>query len=261
MVQAEPTPWLLLSQYQLLNKALLVQKTDVKKKFGSSVKTWRKRLGISQEELAERADLHRTYVSDVERGARNLSLESITRVAHALNITVAELFPPEPAVARAVPVRGGGLGNGLVDILLVEDNTDDVGLTMHAFKQSRVANRVSVAADGQEALDYLFCEGEYAGRTPDDQPRIVLLDLHLPKVNGLEVLRRLKADERTQAIPVVILTVSQAFSDFTECQRLGAETYIVKPLNFHRLSQITPRLNLDWALFKPAAPAQPVFRV
>lgn len=226
--------------------------------FGSSVKTWRKRLGISQEELAERADLHRTYVSDVERGARNLSLESITRMAHALNITVAELFPAEPAVARAVPVCGGGwgngLGNGLVDILLVEDNTDDVGLTMHAFKQSRVANRVCVAADGQEALDYLFCEGEYAGRTPDDQPKIVLLDLYLPKVDGLEVLRRIKADERTQAIPVVILTVSQSFSDFAECQRLGAETYLIKPLNFQRLSQITPRLSLDWALVKPSLP-------
>ena len=85
---------------------------------------------------------------------------------------------------------------------------------------------------------------------------MVLLDLHLPKISGLEVLRRIKADERTRLIPVVILTVSQRFDDFAECQRLGAETYIVKPLNFQRLSQITPRLNLEWALFKPAAADQ-----
>jgi CheY-like chemotaxis protein len=229
-----------------------VQKDDVKKNFGSSVKAWRKRLGISQEELAGRADLHRTYVSDVERGARNLSLESITRMAEALNISAAELFPAEQMPAKI----GGknGAGKDLVDILLVEDNADDVDLTLHAFKQSRIANRITVAGDGQEALDYLFAEGSHAGRSPLERPHIVLLDLYLPKISGLEVLRRIKADDRTRGIPVVILTISQAFNDFAECQRLGAETYIVKPLNFQRLSQITPRLNLDWALFKPVEP-------
>lgn len=228
-----------------------MEKIDVKKTFGSTVKAWRKRLGISQEVLAERADLHRTYVSDVERGARNLSLESITRVAHALRVGVAELFPAELA-------NGTGKTNGhskeLVDILLVEDNRDDVELTLHAFNQARFANRISVVTDGQEALNYLFCEGKYASR-PTARPQIVLLDLYLPRVSGLEVLRHLKADERTRSVPVVILTISQVFSDFAECQRLGAETYIIKPLNFQRLSQITPRLNLDWALVKPAAPA------
>jgi CheY-like chemotaxis protein len=232
-----------------------VQKVDVKKTFGASVKTWRKRLGISQEELAERADLHRTYVSDVERGARNLSLESITRVARALRISVAELFPPERPDG-AGPVGGAGRSKELVDILLVEDNGDDVELTMHAFKQARFANRVHVVSDGQEALDYLFCTGEYASR-PAEHPQLVLLDLYLPKLSGLEVLRRVKGDERTRTIPVVILTISQVFSDFTECQRLGAETYIIKPLNFQRLSQVTPRLNLDWALLKSAPPPLP----
>jgi CheY-like chemotaxis protein/predicted XRE-type DNA-binding protein len=231
-----------------------VEKIDVKKTFGSSVKAWRKRLGISQEELAERADLHRTYVSDVERGARNLSLESITRMAHALAIPVADLFPPESAGGQPAPGKAPGMGQELVDILLVEDNSDDVELTLHAFKQARFANCVHVAGDGQEALDYLFCGGEHAAR-PAGRPQIVLLDLYLPKISGLEVLRRIKADERTSRIPVVILTISQVFSDFAECQRLGAETYIIKPLNFQRLSQITPRLNLDWALLKPAAAA------
>jgi CheY-like chemotaxis protein/predicted XRE-type DNA-binding protein len=236
-----------------------VQKVDIKKTFGTSVKVWRKRLGISQEELAERADLHRTYVSDVERGARNLSLESITRVARALDISVAELFPTEIPVGRAGVNKYGGHGKELVEILLVEDNADDIELTLHAFKQARFANHVSVANDGQEALDHLFGEGKHAGRRPTDRPQVVLLDLYLPKVSGLEVLRRIKADERTRAIPVVVLTVSQVFSDFAECERLGAETYIVKPLNFQRLCQITPRLNLAWALFKPAA-TQPAAR-
>lgn len=232
-----------------------MQKVDIKKSFGSTVRSWRKRLGISQEELAERADLHRTYVSDVERGARNLSLESITRVAHALRVAVADLFPPEGA---ALPAQANnGEGNELVDILLVEDNRDDVDLTLHAFKQARFANRVHVVGDGQAALDYLFCEGEYAGR-PVERPQIVLLDLYLPKVSGLDVLRRLKADVKTSSVPVVILTISQVFSDFAECQRLGAETYIIKPLNFQRLSQITPRLNLDWALMKPVLSRQPL---
>jgi len=232
-----------------------VQEVDVKKSFGSTVKTWRKRLGISQEVLAERADLHRTYVSDVERGARNLSLESITRMARALRIPVADLFPPDISAGASAP-KTNGHSKALVEVLLVEDNPDDVDLTLHAFKQARFANRVHVISDGQEALDYLFCEGKYAGRAIE-RPQIVLLDLYLPKVSGLDVLRRVKADERTRSVPVVILTISQVFSDFAECQRLGAETYIIKPLNFQRLSQITPRLNLDWALVKPAAPKQP----
>jgi len=231
-----------------------VQKVDVKKSFGTSVKAWRKRLGISQEELAERADLHRTYVSDVERGARNLSLESITRMARALRIPVAELFSQESTGGKGSNGRNGH-AKQLVEILLVEDNSDDVELTMHAFKQARFANRIHVASDGQEALDYLFCEGQYSDR-PMGNPQVVLLDLYLPKVNGLDVLRRIKADERTRDIPVIILTISQVFSDFAECQRLGAETYIIKPLNFLRLSQVTPRLNLDWALLKPASPSQ-----
>ena len=187
-----------------------MKQIDVKKTFGASIKACRNRLGISQEKLGERADLHRTYISDVERGARNLSLESITRLAAALDVSVAALFPAELPLEN---LNGGGCPaqeRKPVDILLVEDNADDVEMTLHAFKQARFANRVQVVADGAAALDYLFCRGQYAGRHPAEHPQVVLLDLNLPKVSGLEVLRILKADKKMRRIPVIILTVCRA---------------------------------------------------
>lgn len=229
---------------------------DVKKIFGTSVRGWRNLLGISQEELAERANLHRTYVSDVERGARNLSLESIERLAHALEISVSSLFPqPELQKSQnAGATTANGHGRDLVDILLVEDSADDVELTLHAFKKARFTNRVHVVSDGAEALDYIFSKGKYASRRTAERPHVVLLDLKLPKVSGIEVLRRIKADRRTSMIPVVILTVSDDNYDIAECRRLGAENYIVKPVDFQRLSQATPQLNLNWVLLKPLKP-------
>ena len=229
-----------------------VKNVEIKKMFGASVKGWRNRLGISQEELAERADLHRTYVSDVERGARNLSLENITRLADALNISVASLFPAEfkpektNGDSRPVPNRN------CVDILLVEDNADDAEITRLAFKQARFANRVAVVTDGAEALDYLFYRGKYSHRQPVENPQVILLDLNLPKVSGLEVLRQIKADKRTATIHAIILTGSENQCDMAKCQRLGADNYIVKPVDFQRLSQATPKLKLNWVLFKPA---------
>lgn len=222
-----------------------VRKIDAKKTFGTSVRAWRKRLGISQEKLAERAQLHPTYISSVECGARNVSLENIERLAHALEISVPALFP-QPK--RAVKINGT---KDLVDILLVEDNFDDVALTLRAFKKARFTNRIHVINNGADALDYVFCRGNYAHRGSEKRPQVILLDLNLPKVSGLEVLRRIKADKRTRAIPVVILTISENDYDIDECRRLGAENYIIKPVDFQRLSQATPRLNLDWALVKP----------
>lgn len=234
-----------------------MQAIDVKKNFGTSVKSWRKRLGISQEQLAERAELHRTYVSDVERGARNLSLESITRLARALDISVSALFPTGLGENKKCEAGHRHHNQDLVDILLVEDNADDAALTLSAFKHARVANQVHIVTDGAEALDYLFGHGKYAERDPKERPQMVLLDLNLPKVSGVEVLRRIKADKRTRAIPVIVLTSSQMFSDIEECQRLGATTYLVKPVNFQRLGQVTPQLNLDWVLFKPPETKNP----
>jgi CheY-like chemotaxis protein/DNA-binding XRE family transcriptional regulator len=230
-----------------------VKKIDVQKAFGAAIRDWRIQLGISQEELAERAELHRTYVSDVERGSRNISLKNIERLAHALEVSVATLFPESKLQnGRTNENKGNGDGRNLVDVLLVEDNPNDVELAVCAFKKARFANRVDVVRDGAAALDYIFCRGKYASRRFEEHPQVVLLDLNLPKIDGIEVLRRMKADDRTRMIPVIILTISRDNYDMAKCRQLGVESYIIKPVDFQRLCQATPRLNLEWALIKPS---------
>ncbi len=224
---------------------------DIRVLFAKAVKTRRDRLGLSQEQLAERANLHRTYISDVERGTRNLSLGSIDKLARALEVSVAALFSSVKSHSKSNGSNGSHNGHQFVDILLVEDNRDDEELTLDAFAKARFTNHVHVARDGQAALDFLFGKGEHAGRNQEERPQIVLLDLNLPKIGGLEVLRRMRADKRTRDIPVVVLTVSQRDRDIAECRRLGIQSYIVKPVSFQGLSAVTPQLSLLWALLKP----------
>ena len=133
------------------------------------------------------------------------------------------------------------------DILLVEDNPDDVELTRRAFRKAKLANPIFVVSDGAEALDFLFRTGAYAGRLPHT-PKVVLLDLKLPKVDGLEVLRRIKGDERTRVIPVVVLTSSREESDVVESYKLGVNSYIVKPVDFEQFLAAVERLGLYWLL-------------
>ena len=218
-------------------------RADLKALLGVAIRIERSVLGISQEELAERAGLHRTYISDVERGARNPSISSIEKLALALKLSVSALF------ARA---SNGNGSKELVEILLVEDNPRDVQLTKRAFEKARITNPMQVVGDGVEALDFLFATGSYAHRWADRHFKVILLDLNLPKISGLEVLRRIKADQRTRKIPVVVLTVSNRDRDFAECRRLGAETYIVKPVAFQNFSEVIPRLEMEWALLKRA---------
>jgi CheY-like chemotaxis protein/DNA-binding transcriptional regulator YdaS (Cro superfamily) len=222
-----------------------VARSDLKHLFGVSVKIWRSRLGISQEELAGRAGLHRTYVSDIERGARNVSLESISKLARALEVSVATLFSDSDKTTSAT------VSDELVDILFVEDNPDDVQLTLRALKAANITNRIQVVRDGEAALQFLFCKGPYADRQPDQRPQVILLDLGLPKMGGLEVLRRIRAEPRTRSIPVVVLTASRHDRDVLASKQLGAEAYIVKPVDFQNLSEVTPQLSLYWALLKP----------
>lgn len=131
-------------------------------------------------------------------------------------------------------------------ILLVEDNPDDEALTLRALKKGEVAVEVVVVHDGAEALDYLFGTGAYAGRDTGVMPRVVLTDLHLPKVDGLEVLRRLRADERTRLLPVVILSTTDESREVAASYGLGANSYIRKPVGFRELCDVLPRVALYW---------------
>jgi len=131
-------------------------------------------------------------------------------------------------------------------ILLVEDNADDEALTLRALRKNNIANEVVVARDGVEALDYLFGTGDYAGRDTSEQPQVVLLDLKLPRLNGLDVLKRMRADPRTQRVPVVILTASDEEKDLLDSYDLGANSYIRKPVDFAQFMEAVGQLGLYW---------------
>ena len=135
-----------------------------------------------------------------------------------------------------------------IEILLVEDNPNDEELTLYALKKNNIANRIQVVRDGAEALEYLFCTGAYANRKINDPPKVVLLDLKLPKVDGLEVLKRIKSDTRTRAIPVVMLTSSQEERDIVESYQLGVNSYIVKPVDFEQFIDAVRQLGMYWML-------------
>jgi two-component system response regulator len=132
------------------------------------------------------------------------------------------------------------------DILLVEDNPNDIKLTLHAFQTANLANPVTIARDGVEALDFVFCTGPYAGRRIEDAPKVILLDLKLPRVDGHEVLKRIKADPRTATIPVVILTTSREERDVLQSYELGGNSYIVKPVDFEQYTQAVRDIGKYW---------------
>jgi two-component system, response regulator len=140
-------------------------------------------------------------------------------------------------------------------ILLVEDNPDDELLTMRALRKNNVLNKVVVARDGVEALDYLFGTGRYSGRDTAVMPQLILLDLKLPKIDGLEVLKRLRADERTRLLPVVILTSSREEQDMLDGYGFGANSYVRKPVNFEQFVQAIEQLKLYWLILNEAPPA------
>jgi len=139
-------------------------------------------------------------------------------------------------------------------ILLVEDNPDDVELTLLAFKKYKIKNEIVVIQDGAEALDYLFAKGAYAGRDLNNMPAVILLDLKLPKIGGLEILRRIRADERTKFLPVVILTSSKGEQDLINGYKFGANSYVRKPVDFAQFAEAARQLGLYWIILNEPPP-------
>lgn len=135
-----------------------------------------------------------------------------------------------------------------IEILLVEDNPTDAELTMRALKRKNMANQVVWVKDGEEALDFIFANGEYSHRNPDDLPKLILLDLRMPKVDGLEVLQRIKAEENTRKIPVVVLTSSKEDRDIVESYELGVNSYVSKPVEFDQFIDAVSTLGFYWML-------------
>jgi len=145
-----------------------------------------------------------------------------------------------------------------VEILLVEDNPNDAELTLRAFAKNHITNRLIHVSNGKEALDFIFARGEFQGRRVEDTPKVVLLDLQLPKINGLEVLKEIRSDPRTSFIPVVILTTSKEESDLLTSYRLGVNSYIVKPVDFQKFIQSVKDIGLYWLLLNQVPPGGPL---
>jgi two-component system response regulator len=142
--------------------------------------------------------------------------------------------------------------NATVDILLVEDNQDDLDLAMHALRQGKLANSIFVVRDGEEALDFLFCRGQFSDRTFDHPPKLVLLDLKLPKIDGLQVLKATKSDPQTKSIPIVIMTSSKEERDMIEGYNSGVNSYIQKPVDFDQFRTTVKALGMYWLVVNQA---------
>jgi two-component system response regulator len=149
------------------------------------------------------------------------------------------------------------MGGSGIEILLVEDNPADLELTLHALRHNNLANRIEIARDGEEALDFLFCKRQYAERNPTQMPKLILLDLKLPKVDGIEVLRQLKASPKTKTIPIAVLTSSKEGTDLSKCYELGVNSYIQKPVDFDKFRDIVKQFSLYWLVVNTPPPPTP----
>lgn len=232
-----------------LNKDEALQKW-----LGMVVRLLRKQLGITQEELAWRSKMHRTYIADIERGARNVTLRSIENLAKALQVTVGNLLSyasaPEQLALGQTSLKSSRRAE---EILLIEDNVADATMTQRAFRLAKMTNPLRILQDAEGGWDYLCGIGQYTSNGPT-HPALILLDLNLPGISGLEFLRRLKDDLRMKDIPVAVLTISRSDRMIIECSRLGVVNYIVKPLSFESLVQVTPALNLHLTLSPSHSP-------
>ena len=225
-------------------KPLSRPQTSLESAFGLAVKASRRALGITQEELAWRADLHRTYIADIERGGRNITLRSIAALASALQTPIAALVSASTKKRAASPM--------LLEILIVGNNAADADLVTRSLAKANVSNPIRVLTDADEALDFLLGLGAYASKRPA-LPGLILLDLQLSKVSTLEVLARIRSERRTRKIPVVVMTASRQDAVILDWKQMGVGNYILKPVDLESLMGAMPKLGFRWALLRPEA--------
>lgn len=206
-------------------------------------------MGLSQQELASLSNLESGYLSEIEHGARKVPLRCIVNLADSLHVTVGRLLSRTNNSEREPGPVGPGAAS-IFGILMVEDNPTDAALTERKFKRDGITNPLVIVPDAEEAMDYLFGRGRFSRQGPA-RPQFILLDLNLPGMSGLEFLRRVKGYPSTCQIPVIVLTASRDEHIVKECGRLGAESYIVKPLSVGSMVRATPNLKLRLAQAQP----------
>jgi CheY-like chemotaxis protein/DNA-binding XRE family transcriptional regulator len=229
--------------------------------FGMVVREFRKERRMSQEELANRSGLHRTYITDIERGTRNVSLKNITRIAEAIGIGLPEMFARFEVLSKqesAAPDDAAALSyrRKPVEILLVEDDENFIELTVHALERWNISNTVHVVRNGADALEFLF-EHSPSNEQRVPNPKVILLDLNIPLVDGFEVLERIRNNPKTKEIPVVVLTSSSGEADKARCSALGVDEFLTKPINAELFSSVMRRLGFHLLLLEADETARP----
>ncbi len=224
--------------------------------FGLVVKELRRERSLSQEELANRSDLHRTYITDIEHGSRNVSIKNILKIANAIGVSLHELFSRVERYSQSgLTLVSQHLPNeklhqrNPVEILLVEDDQSYIELTLHELQKARISNPIYIVRNGEEALQFLF-RGNATEHEDVQSPKVILLDLNIPLINGFDLLEHIRKNKKTKDIPVVIITSSTSEVDKERCKRLGVEVYLTKPINMTDFEEIMSKFGFHWLLLE-----------
>lgn len=230
--------------------------------FGMVVKNLRREKQLSQEELANRCRLHRTYITDIEHGTRNVSLKNISKIAHAMDVPLQDVFARVDQYSQdgvhliARTQDHSGSPRHPIEILLVEEDQDSIELTLQELHQRNISNKIHIMRSGEEAIKFLYT-GQPEGNTAVHIPKVLLLELELPGISGLDVLEKIRSDKRTKQIPVIAMTSSAAEIDKERCHQLGVEEYLAKPLNIDSFSAVMRRMGFQLLLLQGDTAVRP----